>query len=76
MQGPHLSYPALTGDIPRALDHVFQYISRSAEDMEFVVKVSLIEIYMERIRDLFDPSKTDLKIREDKNKGIWIENRF
>jgi hypothetical protein len=34
----------------------------------------LIEIYMERIRDLFDPSKTDLKIREDKSKGIWIEN--
>jgi kinesin family member 5 len=74
MQGPHLSDPALKGVIPRALDHVFQYISRSAEDMEFVVKVSLIEIYMERIRDLFDPSKTDLKIREDKSKGIWIEN--
>ena len=74
MQGPHLSDPALKGVIPRALDHLFQYISRSEEDMEFVVKVSLIEIYMERIRDLFDPSKTDLKIREDKNKGIWIEN--
>jgi hypothetical protein len=74
MQGPHLSDPALKGVIPRALDHLFQYISRSAEDMEFVVKVSLIEIYMERIRDLFDPNKTDLKIREDKSKGIWIEN--
>jgi hypothetical protein len=74
MQGPHLSDPALKGVIPRALDHMFQYISRSAEDMEFVVKVSLIEIYMERIRDLFDPTKTDLKIREDKSKGIWIEN--
>ena len=74
MQGPHLSDPALKGVIPRALDHMFQFISRSAEDMEFVVKVSLIEIYMERIRDLFDPSKTDLKIREDKTKGIWIEN--
>jgi hypothetical protein len=74
MQGPHLSDPALKGVIPRALDQLFQYISRSAEDMEFVVKVSLIEIYMERIRDLFDPSKTDLKIREDKSKGIWIEN--
>ena len=34
----------------------------------------MIEIYMEKIRDLIDPSKTDLKVREERNKGVFIEN--
>jgi kinesin family protein 5 len=32
----------------------------------------MIEIYMEKIRDLLDPVKTNLKVHEDKNKGIYI----
>ena len=42
--------------------------------MEYEIKVSMIEIYMEKIRDLIDPSKTDLKVREERNKGVFIEN--
>jgi kinesin family protein 5 len=29
---------------------------------------------MEKLRDLIDTSKTDLKIRSDKKRGIFIEN--
>eukprot|EP00330_Aristerostoma_sp_ATCC50986_P005625 CAMPEP_0114592784 /NCGR_PEP_ID=MMETSP0125-20121206/14525_1 /TAXON_ID=485358 ORGANISM="Aristerostoma sp., Strain ATCC 50986" /NCGR_SAMPLE_ID=MMETSP0125 /ASSEMBLY_ACC=CAM_ASM_000245 /LENGTH=223 /DNA_ID=CAMNT_0001791603 /DNA_START=637 /DNA_END=1308 /DNA_ORIENTATION=+ len=29
---------------------------------------------MEKIRDLFSPEKTNLKVREDKSKGIYIED--
>lgn len=29
---------------------------------------------MEKIRDLQTPKKTDLKIREDKNQGIYIQD--
>jgi kinesin family protein 5 len=32
----------------------------------------MIEIYMEKIRDLLDPSKDNLKIHEDRNKGVYI----
>lgn len=32
----------------------------------------MIEIYMEKIQDLLDPSKTNLKIGESKEKGIYI----
>ncbi|XP_059069934.1 kinesin-like protein KIN-1 isoform X3 [Cryptomeria japonica] len=31
-----------------------------------------VEIYMERIRDLFDPSKDNLQVKEDKAHGIFV----
>jgi kinesin family protein 5 len=32
----------------------------------------MIEIYMEKIRDLLNPAKNNLKVHEDKQKGIYI----
>ena len=37
-----------------------------------MVKISMIEIYMEKIKDLLDPTKTNLKVHEDKVKGLYI----
>lgn len=51
---------------------VFAKIENASEDIEFTVKVSMIEIYMERVKDLLDPAKTNLKVCEDKVKGIYI----
>ena len=34
----------------------------------------MVEIYMEKLRDLLDNSKTNLRIREDKVRGIYIED--
>ena len=42
--------------------HLFDAIGEASDDIEFTVKVSMVEIYMEKIRDLVDPSKTNLKI--------------
>ena len=56
------------------VSHIFEEISQAPEEIEFVVKVSYIEVYMERVRDLMNPSAHDLKIRENKGKGIYIEN--
>lgn len=53
---------------------VFDAISNAPDHIEFRMKISLVEIYMERIRDLLDISKTDLKIREDKSRGIYIQD--
>ena len=53
---------------------VFEEIDHTPEHIEFKLKVSLVEIYMEKIRDLLEVSKTDLKIREDKNRGIYIQD--
>ena len=73
MQGV-LENPELEGIIPRMINHVFTHIFNSPDDKEFIVKVSMMEIYMEKIKDLLDPAKNNLKIREDKIKGIYIED--
>lgn len=56
------------------VDTVFDAISETPEYIEFTVKVSIVEIYMEKIRDLLAPEKINLKIRQDKQKGIHIED--
>jgi kinesin family member 5 len=60
------------GVIPRMVKFIFEKIGNSPSEIEFSVKVSMIEIYMEKIRDLLDPTKTNLKVHEDKAKGIYI----
>jgi kinesin family member 5 len=32
----------------------------------------MIEIYMERIRDLMDTTKDNLKVHEEKGKGVYV----
>jgi len=53
---------------------VFDSISNSPDSLEFRIRVSMVELYMEKLRDLLDVSKSDLKIRSDKKKGIYIED--
>jgi len=64
----------LEGIIPRTIKHVFEFIRDTTEDMEFTVKVSMVEIYMEKIKDLIEPTRNNLNIREDRVKGIYIED--
>jgi kinesin family protein 5 len=63
-----------SGIIPRMVQHVFNAITSSTENIEFRIKVSLVELYMEKLRDLIDSNKSDLKIRSDKKRGIFIED--
>ena len=74
MLGPSIEDEEQRGMIPRMVSQVFSQILAAPNEIEFTVKVSMIEIYMEKIRDLLEPSKTDLKIREDKKRGIYIED--
>jgi kinesin family protein 5 len=62
----------LMGIIPRMVHSVFEKIEQSESWIEFSVKVSFFEIYLEKLRDLLDPSKVHLKIHEDRTKGIFI----
>jgi hypothetical protein len=52
------------GLCPRAVRAVFEHVAAQDEDVEFAIVVSFVEIYMERIRDLLDVSKDDLKLGE------------
>ena len=74
MQGVDINDPKTKGIIPRIVTHIFNQIDEASEDIEFTVKVSMIEIYMERIRDLLDPRKINLQVHESKDKGVFIED--
>jgi kinesin family protein 5 len=54
MEGPDHRDPVYRGIIPRTVDALFAGVVNADERIEFTVKVSYVEIYMERIRDLLD----------------------
>jgi kinesin family protein 5 len=58
------------GIIPRVVDMVFAAIDESPESIEFELKVSIMEIYMEEIKDLLDISNKNLKIRSERPGGV------
>ncbi|KAF7731880.1 hypothetical protein EC973_007711 [Apophysomyces ossiformis] len=59
------------GVIPRAVNEVFEYIKRTISK-EFLLRVSYLEIYNETIRDLLAPETDNIKIHEDKRRGIYV----
>ena len=63
----------MQGVIPRMVRTVFNRIETASETIEFSVKVSMVEIYMEKIRDLIDPKKDYLRIHEEKGKGVYMQ---
>ena len=74
MQGPDIESIEMQGIIPRMVRTVFNRIETASEAIEFSVKVSMVEIYMEKIRDLIDPSKENLRIHEEKGKGVYMQD--
>ncbi|KAG6735553.1 hypothetical protein POTOM_061836 [Populus tomentosa] len=67
------------GITPRIFEHLFSRIrmeeeNRRDEKLRFSCKCSFLEIYNEQITDLLEPSSTNLQLREDLNKGVYVEN--
>ncbi|KAG3205748.1 hypothetical protein JG687_00001200 [Phytophthora cactorum] len=60
------------GIIPRVMADIFDGIQNMQADLEFIVRVSYVEIYMEKIRDLLKPTSTNLNVRESRERGVWI----
>ncbi|KAL9327432.1 hypothetical protein ACSQ67_008077 [Phaseolus vulgaris] len=67
------------GMTPRIFEFLFARIqaeeeSRRDENLKYNCKCSFLEIYNEQITDLLDPSSTNLLLREDVMKGVYVEN--
>uniref|UniRef100_A0A8C5HLV1 Kinesin-like protein n=1 Tax=Gouania willdenowi TaxID=441366 RepID=A0A8C5HLV1_GOUWI len=63
----------MMGIIPRIVQDIFNYIYSMDENLEFHIKVSYFEIYLDKIRDLLDVSKTNLSVHEDKNRVPYVK---
>lgn len=48
--GPDEITPETAGLIPRITSLIFDTISNTLENIEFLIKVSMVEIYMEKIK--------------------------
>jgi len=61
------------GIIPRSIENIFNHIENLTTNTKFMVRASYLQIYNEVINDLLKPEKTNLNIREDKKKGVYVE---
>jgi kinesin family member 15 len=67
------------GIIPRAFECIFNHLESLAEEetgeskVEYLVRTSYLEIYNEQIMDLLNPASHSLYIREDINKGVYVQ---
>lgn len=78
MEGPQ-HHGEMAGLIPRIVSAIFEKIQAKTKEsnggLSFAVKVSYVEIYNEKIRDLLDTTrqKCNLQVRQDKVKGVYVE---
>lgn len=73
MMGADIANDSLKGIIPRIVEQIFSSIMGSDGTIEFTVKVSYMEIYMEKIRDLLVPQNDNLAVHEDKQRGVYVK---
>ncbi|KAJ1644094.1 hypothetical protein LPJ64_004190 [Coemansia asiatica] len=73
MMGADIDNDDLKGIIPRIVEGIFAKIIESPPTLEYMVKTSYMEIYMERIRDLLSPTESNLPVHEDKTNGVYVK---
>ncbi|XP_030531861.1 kinesin-like protein KIN-1 isoform X1 [Rhodamnia argentea] len=73
MEGPSIleSNDAKKGLLARVIDGIFREITY-ADSIKYTIKLSMVEIYMEKVRDLLDLSKDNVQIKETKSQGILL----
>ena len=73
---------AKSGIIPRAINYIYDQMNqitnqkgdgKNTSGDKFSIYVSFIQIYLESIQDLLEPELKDIKIREDPEKGVYLE---
>jgi kinesin family protein 5 len=71
MQG-NIKDSAARGVMPRSLDLIFDHINRAGAEVEFALKVSYMELYCEKVKDLLKAGNDNLKIAETPEEGVHV----
>ncbi|XP_024367331.1 kinesin-like protein KIN-12F isoform X4 [Physcomitrium patens] len=66
------------GMTPRVFESLFTKMklaeeAQKHENLKFKCRCSFLEIYNEQITDLLEPSSSNLQVREDATKGVYVE---
>ncbi|KAL0233044.1 hypothetical protein GEMRC1_011791 [Eukaryota sp. GEM-RC1] len=62
------------GIIPRASRYMFEYIAEDTSGSEFSIKCSFLEIYNETINDLLNPAGRNLRVKESRDQGVFVDS--
>jgi kinesin family protein 5 len=73
MMGSNIDDEEGKGIIPRIVEQIFASMLASPSSIEYTVRVSYMEIYMERIRDLLMPNNDNLPVHEEKSRGVYVK---
>ncbi|SLM39242.1 kinesin heavy chain [Lasallia pustulata] len=73
MMGSDIDDDESKGIIPRIVEQIFASILMSPGNIEYTVRVSYMEIYMEKIRDLLAPQNDNLPVHEEKSRGVYVK---
>ena len=73
MEGSDVFQSSKSGIIPRVARGLFQKIYEQPEHLEFIIKISYVEIYLDKIRDLLDPSRVNLPVHEDREGTSFVK---
>ncbi|ETL29906.1 hypothetical protein L916_17014 [Phytophthora nicotianae] len=68
-----VGYGSDKGIIPTASQVIFERIEANTSEITFKVEASMMEIYNERVKDLFNPSSDNLKVRDHPSQGPYAE---
>ncbi|KAG1707326.1 hypothetical protein DVH05_026518 [Phytophthora capsici] len=68
-----VGYGSDKGIIPKASEVIFERIEGNTTEITFKVEASMMEIYNERVKDLFNPSSDNLKVRDHPSQGPYAE---
>jgi len=61
------------GIVPHAIAELYHLIGKLSKRKEITVHMSMLEIYNEVVNDLLDPANTNLRLRENPKRGIYVE---
>ena len=73
MEGLNVHENNKCGIIPRVAYDIFEKIYQQPENLEFIIKISYFEIYLDRIRDLLDPVRENLPVHEDRDGTCFVK---